>query len=1173
MLGRCPIKTSKEWQEILASVNGNEARALEEWNKRDDLKDRDDLHEMAEMDESTETSEEEVLEPADYEKAVKRIKSFLRQKEIELSKKKVKNQRFKEEELARLRKNIKELDAVETINLFVDDAFIKAQTEVKNYSDLIAAKKAGTIDSKDFLERLVDINDFANSYSILDEIAKAEVNQYFKTPLGAKPVSEYTPQDKIKYAIQVRDQIKISFIQEAIPLMAETLVSYRTGKSNKTIADQIKAFESRIEELKNSEFSDKIKQKDIDANQKELAKWKNMQLDKDKMEETLRMAVKDEGVLDYLINPLISSEDSALALFAKMVKSNFEEARMEDISERNDAVDALNEFKNVTGRSVNNVETLNEGIYEKVLVPRKDAKGKTIRGEEGAIFDEKMSFVQKHDLNKFANAQKEWYKNNPKPVLKEGASIAEEAEYKIARDKRYAEERLWYARNTKPKSKEEINKIMAEKQAELDAEIITSEEYDDWYKSVVWIDKLTNAKVYMRELAEPSDTYLNDKWKKLYNEKGEPISPEGKYHKYLTTIYLQDQELLPQSQQLGLILPSIEMSDWERRQRRGAVNLIKNKAKESVKIQSYDSDLYGGQLDENGEIDTRPYGMDSVSGDATRILPVYYTQPMDVNDVSVDLIASVLKHGAMARRYNAMNKIHAEITAFKTIIGKREVPLVNAKGEPILNATAKKLGWDEYLRKNGQSYSKLHLDAFIEMVIQGEMQKAETLFGYEVSKISNTLMGLSAMTTIAADVLKGVANNIQGNIQIIIEAVGGEFFNRKNLARGGVKYWATVGGNISDFGKLKPESWLGKLVEIYDPIQGTFKDEFGQNVSASVANKLFRTNTLFFNQNFAEHEIQVKTMLALMDGTKVIDKVTGKEITLLEAHEKYGSDLYEIKTDDQGKKYKDYKIQVKIETSEGVEEIVDFNERERQEFMNTLHALNKRMHGVYNDFDKGVAQRHTLGRLLLMYRKHIVPSYKKRYKNVSYDEELQAPTEGTYRVFWRTLLKDTARYKLQVSKRWSTYTPFEKAQIRKVVAELTIIAALAALIMVLENLAGDDDDEEKKEMPYAYYFVLYEAIRMRSETQSYLPLLGFRDIYRTMKSPSAVMGTIDRFTKFSEQFLFTWDPEKLEYKRKTGIWEKGDNKSWAYFLKLMGFSGYNLTPDEAIKSFKSTFAK
>jgi hypothetical protein len=228
------------------------------------------------------------------------------------------------------------------------------------------------------------------------------------------------------------------------------------------------------------------------------------------------------------------------------------------------------------------------------------------------------------------------------------------------------------------------------------------------------------------------------------------------------------------------------------------------------------------------------------------------------------------------------------------------------------------------------------------------------------------------------------------------------------------------------------------------------------------------------------------------------------------------------------------------------------------------------MHGVYNDFDKSTLQRFAGGRLLLMYRKHLVPGLKRRYKGASFDEELGGATEGMYRVFWRTLIKDTIRYKTDIFKKWSTYTAFEKAQIRKVVTELTIIGALATLVIVLSAMAGGDDGEEKKEMPYAYHFMLYQAMRMRSETASYLKP---GDFWRVVKSPTAMISVVDRFTKFTDQFLFTWDEDDLVFKKKSGVWNKGDNKSWAYFLKLMGFTGYNLTPDKAVEGFKSTFAK
>jgi hypothetical protein len=66
-------------------------------------------------------------------------------------------------------------------------------------------------------------------------------------------------------------------------------------------------------------------------------------------------------------------------------------------------------------------------------------------------------------------------------------------------------------------------------------------------------------------------------------------------------------------------------------------------------------------------------------------------------------------------------------------------------------------------------------------------------------------------------------------------------------------------------------------------------------------------------------------------------------------------------------------------------------------------------------------------------------------------------------------------------------------------------------------------------------------------------------------------STVDRLIKFINQAA-PWNITE-EYKRESGVWAKGDNKAWAAFLKLMGFSGYNMSPDQAVKAFESTFSK
>jgi hypothetical protein len=495
MLGNCPNKNSDEWRRLLAQENGNEERALEEWHRLNEENDDSDFETPIEDDPDLTAD----AEPEEFTEKVQKIRVFLEEQRYELSRKKVKNQKAQQAKLNRLIKEIKELEAVESINLFVDDVFDRALTFKKEFKDLLTNHREGTITNKDFLEGLVMMNEFANGYTILDEIAQDDVDEYFSTPVERKNVSDYTPQDKLKEAINIRKYLKLAFTKEVPDLLAESLVNYRTYANRESIIDQIKKYETRIAEIKASNLSDVIKNKDIESNKKELAKWQNMLLDKQKLANTLRMASKDESVFDYLLNPLISSEDSAMALFAKMVKSQFEGAKMEDIMERNESVEKLEEFIAKTGRSRNNVAALNEGLYEEINVLRRDFRGKAVKQDGELVFDKKMSFVQKFDLNQYGEAEAQFYKDNPKPRISEDASNEEVLNHEIALKEWKAKRRTWYQNNRQPKSTEEIIKIKKSKEADLESGIITPDEYDEWIQKVEYEDKKTGKKYFYGE--------------------------------------------------------------------------------------------------------------------------------------------------------------------------------------------------------------------------------------------------------------------------------------------------------------------------------------------------------------------------------------------------------------------------------------------------------------------------------------------------------------------------------------------------------------------------------------------------------------------------------------------------------------------------------------------------
>lgn len=1122
----CPNKNTQEWKDILAEANGNERKALELWVERG-LNEKEDLNIEVDDDNFSDqrqgqTDSVDPEKTTAYSKLIQNIIIDLRKRIAILERKPTTNRKEKQKRIENILKEVEALEGVESINIFVDDAYNNALRVAKYFSDILKEKETIDIndpeEKKKYLSRLTAIAEFANGYSILDEISKEDVYKFFSEPVNPNiPNAQLTPQQKLSQAITIRNQIKFNYVKEGIPLMADFLLGYRSDGET-TNFEEIQALKKQIQNiLSNPNIADERKKKRIAEKEARIAELQSFSLDKKELINLLREVSNDESIISYLFDPLISSEDAAMGLFAKSIKSQFEIARQKSIILLREVSKDVEEYAKSTSASRNNKAKFYDGIYEVRVEKYLDKETNKLKESR------KIAFIEKYDYATYKNNRTAFFESlgeKPVPADPENPTPEEVAKIKSYRKK----VAMWFSQNSEPLPVAERNQKIAAKQKELSTGIITQNEYDAWVNSV----QKTTVRgdiVYMGELTRPAKKYINPKWYTLYDENGQPKNAKGRLHKQLTERYIQSQEKLPESQRPGFIIPSIPKTDLERAIENGLVDLAKVNLQDAVAIQAFDNQ----------------YGIGNLAEESVKFIPILYIQNMDANDVSLDLAKSVAMFEAMTDRYQAMNEIYNEITLFKTIIGERKVLDTNSKGQPIIDSFAKKFGITEYLRKNGESFSEMHVNAFIDMIVYGEMQKAEEVLGLSLGKITNTISGISAITTIAADLMKGLANNLQGNIQLIIEANSGEFFNKTNLAKGKAKYASYMTGVLNDFGKPVPESFLGQLVDKFDPMQGNYKDKFGRNVSANIATKLIRTDTLFFNQHFGEHEIQVSCMLALMDATKVIDNATGNEITVLQAYEKYGVD--------------------------GVEQNTDFTEKKRQSFQNRLHALSKRMHGVYNDFDKGTSQRYSLMRLLLMYRKHLVPGYKRRFKRLSYDQELESITEGYYVTFYKTFVKDLRDYKLQVFNQWSTYSPFQKAQIKRVVAELTIIAAAWTLIYVLKGL-GDDDDELKKN--YAYNLMLYEAIRMRSETASYI---NPYDAYRVVRSPSAVTGTIERFIKFFDQFVLTWDPDKLKFKKKTGVWNKGDNKSWAYFLKLMGYSGYNVTPEEAVKSFEGTLNK
>lgn len=73
-----------------------------------------------------------------------------------------------------------------------------------------------------------------------------------------------------------------------------------------------------------------------------------------------------------------------------------------------------------------------------------------------------------------------------------------------------------------------------------------------------------------------------------------------------------------------------------------------------------------------------------------------------------------------------------------------------------------------------------------------------------------------------------------------------------------------------------------------------------------------------------------------------------------------------------------------------------FTEYDRIKFVQKVHRLNEKMHGIYNKDDMSAFQQHAIGRLVFTFRKYMVSSIMRRFQKSSYDFMLDETTEGYY---------------------------------------------------------------------------------------------------------------------------------------------------------------------------------
>ena len=691
------------------------------------------------------------------------------------------------------------------------------------------------------------------------------------------------------------------------------------------------------------------------------------------------------------------------------------------------------------------------------------------------------------------------------------------------------------------------------------------------------IDSL-NYYTYSGEFQTFTDSYKNPKLNLNSNEK--------KVFDKIKSLIREGRRMFGQNASITPYIFYTEQKSFIEKLKENPKETLANSFDLSPEEDSYPLMKNGKYVDAEGNEVTNPVYVSKKEYDLNN-KELHLVQPKYNNYVPVasrnrNLIDVALLYNNAAKTYAQQQELLPQINLIKTLIEGDEKASISSEQGILGRKTTKRnlLGKLMYGKQGQQQLvpaTKLNeqLQNMINQLFYLEEEK-DTIIDLGVTQISanklaNKLSGFNNLQVMMWNVASMLPNFSIAAVQMRSEAVLGEFFNTTDYNKAFKNVFSKEGlpRFFSDITKttIRDKSKYAQLAVRYNAIQGEAMDSSGVVHKEDLAKKIF-SNAAFFNQNAIEFLNQVLTMEMAMRGFML---PTGN--SLWDAIDKNWKEGEPIRYDDSI-----------------TSQIPNFNELEL-DFMSRLQALNRRLHGAYAKEDKNELQRLWYGRLMMMYKKYLYPSFKSRFGEQKHSFELRTTQEGYFRTYFKELFKelkgatenkaiyeglietgwkkslktvgkgllktnltalDNATFKL-ASKNIKSVDDFlygetlderKRRAIKRAAWEmgtfLQFLIIAKVLGVIVDNYWDDDEESVGKKM---LQVLEVNAYRMQNDLGIYLPFVyipGLNEgipagitidqLYRTFRDPFSSVRMIDNTTGFFRQLTgIEWQEDGVNF--------------------------------------------
>jgi hypothetical protein len=685
-------------------------------------------------------------------------------------------------------------------------------------------------------------------------------------------------------------------------------------------------------------------------------------------------------------------------------------------------------------------------------------------------------------------------------------------------------------------------------------------------------------KFYNFMLARDSKGKLNGKYIEQGSKAYDNLSPARKaFYDLFHEEYQKHQKNLGPGFQRKYQLPAILKSGSERTFQdvkgvKSAVTAAGKSMGDLVKRRTDETDFIDVYTDEQGR--------------EFKFIPIKYTSiissdkdvGLNPEDISLNLTESLEMFMTMSKNYKGMREVATELTIVKDLVGARQV--TQKKGEKTLTTKniSKWVGGEERKEVTEQgitSNAYKQLSTYLDMQMFGERKKDEGNLLFDSLDKAKTLDLLGRYTSIrslAFNLYSGINNVSVANVMNMIEGAGGQFYNRKHLRQAKIDYAKNIYGFVKDAVSEFPENDLSIWMDSYDVFQEF--DQYGKRLPSKSFTKRMAGKVTFIMQSSGEHMIQSEVAIAMALSHRIVDgKIMSYQDWLIANPDKPSTKATKKEFEE---KYKT--VRESIGVKNGVSWTEGVTKKEMIKFTERIKGVYQYLHGNYSKNDAAAIQQKAMGRLLILFRKWLMPGWKRRWAKTSFDnkeiynQRLGANTGGYYVVtynFLKEYVKQTKGNILAMGvlkENWNKLPEWKKSQIKKTVAEFAVSGAILVLLTLLGSLEGDDEDEWMKSM------LVYQLHRLDSEVSFYRNPSSAMEV---LKSPSAAMSTVEAVgTAFKTSFgpAFNFGEDWMDYPIYERGKHKGKSKAGVAIKKLIPYTNQLdriLTPYDTAKYLES----